>query len=288
MTDKRFRLVIVNWNVKDYLDICLKSLAKWQVAKACHVVVVDNASADGSVAMVQSNYPEVELIKAQENLGFAKGNNLACEGAEEEYIILLNPDTEVVDDFTARIDEFFSKHSQAAVVGGKIINNDNSIQPSVRTFPTLWAGILDSIKLLKRCPKLGGKYLQTNFDYNKEQSVDQVMGAFMIIKNSVWQQMSGFDNGYKLWFEEVDFCKRVKQAGYEIWYSPEFKLRHTGARSFVQLSHTAKHKIYSASLLRYFSKFHGKCSVGILKLFVALGTLESKIIDYAKSGAKNK
>ncbi len=288
MADKRFGLVIVNWNVRDYLDNCLKSLAKWQVAPACHIVVVDNGSVDGSVQMIKQKYPSQELIEAGENLGFAKANNLGAKALDTEYLILINPDTEIIDDFTSKIESFFALNPKAAVVGGKLINNDNSIQASVRTFPKLWPAILDSLKLLKRFPKLGGKYLQTSFDYSAKQPVDQVMGAFMIIKSSVWQELGGFDEKYKLWFEEVDFCKRVKDAGYEIWYSPEFKLRHTGARSFVQLLHTAKHKLYSASLLRYFSKFHSKLSFNILKFFVWIGALESYLLDYAKSLVKIK
>lgn len=288
MEHKRFGLVIVNWNVRDYLDNCLKSLAKWRVSEACRVVVVDNGSVDGSVTMVKQKYPEQNIIAAGENLGFAKANNLGAKEFTSDYVILINPDTESLDDFTSKIESFFAEHPQAAVVGGKLINNDNSVQASVRKFPSLWPAILDSLKLLKRFPVLGGKYLQTNFDYNAKQQVDQVMGAFMIIKSSVWQELQGFDEGYKLWFEEVDFCKRVKGLGYEIWYSPEFKLRHTGARSFVQLSHIAKHNLYSASLLRYFSKFHSKLSLSILKLFVWVGSLESYAIDYAKSLVKNK
>ncbi|MEK7496514.1 MAG: glycosyltransferase family 2 protein [Patescibacteria group bacterium] len=250
-----FSVIIVSWNVKNSLRECLLSLRQY-VNDQVKVIVVDNASVDGSRDLV-NEFPEVRWQLQSENLGFGKACNLGARKACGEVLVFLNPDTKIGSDFISNITNFLVKHERAGVVGGKILNHNGAIQPSVRNLPSVWSGILDSLKLLGRFPKFGKKYLRLDFDYTKEQQVEQVMGACFIVRRELFNQLDGFDERFFLWFEEVDFCGRARQAGQEVWYAPTIQISHSKGQSFKQYSYLRRHFNFSKSLVQYIKKHKG-------------------------------
>lgn len=251
-------IIIVSWNVKEYLRRCLDSLKSGVEDDLCEVIVVDNTSGDGSADMVCEYYPWVKLMALERNVGFAAANNLAFKQTNGKILLLLNPDTEVENGFWEALLGFYQQSSSVGVVGGKIVNNDDTIQPSVRRFPGLWSSLLDSLKLLRRWPALAPHYLAADFDYSKTQIADQVMGACFAVRRELWEKLNGFDEDFWIWFEEADFCKRVWQEGAEVWYNHQMVIKHVGAASFDQLSYFEKHKLFTCSLLHYLSKHNSR------------------------------
>ncbi len=251
-------IIIVNWKVKDLLEKCLQSIFEQTKNISFEVFVVDNNSGDGSVEMVREKFPQVDLTASQENLGFAKGNNLAIKKSRGRYILLLNPDTEILENALEKMVRFMDANQDCGIAGCKLLNPDLSLQPSVRAFPDLASQIFILLKLHHLFPysKTMYKYLVQNFDYGKTQEVDQVMGAFMMIRREVAEKIGLLDENFWIWFEEVDFCKRAKIAGFKILYTPEAKIIHHFGQSFKQAMGVKKQKDFNRSLSYYFKK-HG-------------------------------
>jgi hypothetical protein len=251
-------IIIVNWKVKDLLEKCLRSVFDQTKNISFEVFVVDNNSGDGSVEMVREKFPQVDLTASAENLGFAKGNNLAIKKSRGKYILLLNPDTEILENALEKMVRFMDAHPECGIAGCKLLNPDLSLQPSVRAFPDLASQVFILLKIHHLFPhsKAMYKYLVQNFDYEKTQEVDQVMGAFMMIRREVIEKIGLMDETFWLWYEEVDFCKRAKDAGFKILYTPEAKIIHFFGQSFKQAMGVKKQKDFNRSLSYYFKK-HG-------------------------------
>lgn len=254
----RVSVIIVSWNVRDLLRACLASLSRSAGDFVLEIFVVDNNSADKSAQMVEQEFPQVKLIANKENFGFAAANNQAIRQASGDYLLLLNPDTEVSSQTIAQSIIFMQENERCGVMGPKLLNEDKSVQPSIRRFPTVWPILLMFLKIPKLIPSLApiNRYLATDFDYNKKQSVDQVMGAFMFIRRDVLDKVGLLDEDFFIWFEEVDFCRRVVDAGFQVMYAPNIETIHYGGRSFGQQKTIKKQKLFFNSAWRYFTK-HG-------------------------------
>jgi O-antigen biosynthesis protein len=255
---KELSIIIVSWNVKDLLRKCLASVEMNKNIIDLEVFVVDNASHDGSAEMVKQEFPWVKLTASKENLGFAKGNNLAIKQATGEYVLLLNPDTEIFSDTLGKSLQFMRSHSDVGAMGCRMIYADGKSQLSIRNFPTLWPVFLMLIKAPKIFSELKAikKYLAEDFDYNKTQTVDQIMGAYMIIPKIALDKVGLLDERFFNWFEEVDFCKRLWQSGYKVYYFSDTKIIHHGGKSFGQQSIVNNQRVFFSSALKYFLK-HG-------------------------------
>lgn len=255
-------IIIVSWNVRDLLRQCLSSIFNNQGGLKVEIFVVDNASVDGTVAMMQQEFPEIRLIANKKNRGFAAANNQAIKQARGKYILLLNPDTEIMPETLSSAINFLTFQPRVAVVGGRILNSDFSIQPSVRNWPTFWPIFLMLLKLPKIFPNLKSvnHYLARNFDYHQPQSAPQIMGAFMMIRREIIDLIGLFDERFFIWFEEVDFCRRVWQAGYQVYYWPKAKIIHYGGQSFAQQKIILNQWRFFQSAWRFFQK-HGFRSI---------------------------
>jgi len=249
-------IIIVTWNTKEFLNKCLDSIYKNRGNLELEILVVDNASADGTIDMLKKYWPKIKLIANKINLGFAAANNQAIKQATGRYILLLNPDTEIKNDALTKAIHFFRQHEQIGVLGVKLLNSDGSLQPSVRHFPTIFAIVLILSKIAKLLPNLPAlkKYLATDFDYSYAQRVDQVMGAFFLTSRDVINQIGSLDERFFIWFEEVDFCRRVYQAGFAVWFYPEAAITHYGGQSFKQALTIKKQWFFFQSALKYFTK----------------------------------
>lgn len=278
-------IIIVNWNTKDYLKKCLESISHAQKDILFEVIVVDNHSSDSSGAMVAREFPDVHLISNNYNAGFARANNQALKQAQGKYFLLLNSDTQVKLDTIKKAVNFIELHPQAGIVGGKILNPDGSLQPSVRNFPTLASQLLILLKLHNFFPKFSPlkKYFTWDFDYNKEQEVDQIMGAFFMIRRECLEKVGFFDERFWLWFEEVDYCQRAKKKEWKVVYTPSFEIIHAQGQSFAQLKALKEQYIFNKSLLYYFKKHARFLEYFILVLFSPLGLFLALFVEILES-----
>lgn len=204
-------IIIVNYNTADLLEKCLKTVIK-QSGVRYSVIVVDNASSDNSVAMVQHTFPDVELIANRENLGFSKANNQAVNATRSRYVFFLNPDTEVLPNAFQNMVMYMDSHPTVGLAGTRLLNPDGTVQESVE----------------KRYP--GQKYAGKTFDTLKG-AIAWVSGASMVARRDVIQSLSGFDEGFFLYGEEQDLCMRIRQDGWEIGFVPDAVVIHWGGQS---------------------------------------------------------
>ena len=249
-------IVIVSWNVSSLLQKCLYSIYQNQDDLSLEVFVVDNNSMDGSAKMISDSFPEATLIKNKKNLGFAKANNQAIKKATGEYVLLLNPDTEILGDGLQKSLKFMKSNSECGVMGPKMLFENKTLQPSVRRFPKIWPIFLMFIKAPKVFESISAinNYLYIDFDYTKEQEVDQVMGAYMLIPKKVLDKVGNFDERFFVWFEEVDLCKRIWGGGYKVIYNPNIEIIHPGGKSFSQQKAVSKQFRFFMSAFKYFLK----------------------------------
>ena len=249
-------IIIINWNTKNQLSDCLKSIYKEKGDLDVEIFVVDNNSSDGSVGMINNDFPNINLIANQENVGFASANNQALRESKGNYILLLNPDTIILPGALKNTITYFENKDNAGIVGCKLLNSDSSIQPSCRRFPSLSSQLLIMLKLhhvFKNAKSLK-KYYMSDFDYMENREVDQVMGAFFMVNRNVINKVGLLDEKYWLWFEEVDYCYQTRKAGFKIYFTKEAEIIHHKAESFNQMLAPKKQIAINNSLIHYFKK----------------------------------
>ncbi len=253
MPDPEISIVIVSWNVRQLLGTCLRSLNQF-VSTPHEVVVVDNHSHDGTVEMLRRDWPQVTVIANDRNAGFARANNQGWQRTVGPYICFLNPDTEFINDPFPGLLAELRHHPQTGCVSPRLLNQDRSTQPSVRRFPRLADQALVLLKLRSLAnwfSPLRDYQVKTVDSNSGRQVVDQVMGAMMVLPRTVLADAGTFDEGYWIWFEEVDLCQRLKRRGYDVVYLPPATVVHIGGQSFNQHLSLAKHVWFLKSLARY-------------------------------------
>jgi GT2 family glycosyltransferase len=228
-------ILIVNWNTRELLRACLLSLRANCGAVEHEVIVLDNASADGSAAMVAREFPEVHLIAGAENLGFAAGNNRACEAARGDFIWLLNPDTEVLAGAPQRMRDFLEVHPRCGAVASMLVDaRTGRPQRSCRTFPTpaaLWTEALGLAEFYPRSRRFGF-YRMGWWNYRSTRPVEQPMASSLLLRRAAIESCGGlFDEEFPIFFNDVDLCWRLWQSGWQIWYLPDARVLHHGGAS---------------------------------------------------------
>jgi len=262
----KLSIIIVSWNVQEKLKQNLEAIYKSKVDFDFEVFVVDNNSRDISVDMLKQDFPQVNLIENKNNLGFAKANNQAIKLAKGQYILLLNPDMLVSVDTFQNMINWYLLNDNASVAGCHLIDNNGETLAHVRRFPTAWDQLMIVLKIPHIFPSILDGYLRKDFDYSKDARVDSVRGGFFMINCKNFNELPLLDERYFLWFEEVDFCKAVKQRGGEVWYTSAAKCTDLVGQSFGQVNIFTTQKYCRDSMLKYFSKWHGRASFLILYL----------------------
>ena len=232
MTD--IAVIIVNWNACEDLRACLSSLyAEPKPHLAYEVWVVDNASGDGSAAMVAAEFPQAHLIANAENLGFSKANNQAIARTSSRYVFLLNSDAAVHPGALDALLAYADSHPNAAIIGPKVLNPNGSLQFSCRRFPSLGAGFFRNTYLGRLFPhnKYASDYLMVNFDHAQDKAVDWVSGCAMLIRRDLIDKIGALDERFYMYCEDVDICQRAWDAGREVVYVPEAVVTHAIGRS---------------------------------------------------------
>lgn len=228
-------VVILNYNTKDLTRTCLATVFASRLgAHSMEVILCDNGSTDGSAEMVKSEFPQVIIIENNKNLGFAAGNNPGIKKARGRYILLLNTDTEVPPDTFAAMISFMDNHDDAGAATCKLLLPDGSIDPAChRGFPTPWVAFTYLTKLEKLFPhtKLFGEYHQGYKDLSTIHEVDCIVGAFFMVRREVVREIGLLDEAYFMYGEDIDWCYRIRQKGWKIFYNPTVTMLHKKKQS---------------------------------------------------------
>jgi N-acetylglucosaminyl-diphospho-decaprenol L-rhamnosyltransferase len=260
-------VVILNWNVRDLLDRCLASIRSSRYT--IEIVVVDNASTDDSVALVRDKYPQITLIVNDSNRGFTGGNNQGIAASHGRYVLVLNPDTEIVGEALDRLADYLEAEPRAGAVGPLLLNPDRSIQPSRRRFPTVITGFFESTWLQRLTPRgVLSRYTMDDVPANVVQDVDWLNGACTLFRREMLDRVGAYDEAnFFMYSEELDLCRRIKAAGWRIAYVPAAQVIHYEGKSSEQAV-AARHIYFNTSKVRYFRKWHGRGVAEALRLWL--------------------
>lgn len=254
-------ICIVNWNTREELRYCLRSLLDHPgIRIANEIIVVDNGSPDGSPATVAREFPGVKLIANEKNEGYARANNQAIEATRGDFIFLLNPDTRVLEGAVERLAAFLQARPEAAGAAPMLISPDGPTQRSVRSFPTpaaLWFDALGLARLFRRFPFLS-RYRMLFWDQQDMREVDQPMASALMLRRKALEQVGFFDERFSLFFNDVDMCYRLKQAGWKIYYLPDAVVVHTGGASTRQVREFALRESHRSLVDFYRKHYAGK------------------------------
>lgn len=263
---------IVNWNTKDILGKCLKSIYESSY-RDFEVFVVDNASTDGSTEMARNCFPQVKLISNPENLGFARANNQAINSSHGKYVLILNPDVMVYKDTLEKMVDFMDAHPEAGAIGIKLVDEYGKELKKgyYRKYPSipqtlLFYTILEKISL--RYNWLKNRYWEP-VDTSRVMEIQQIPGAFLLVKKG----LALFDERFWLFFEDVDLCYRIKKAGWKIYLVPDITAVHIGAKSISMLTYTELATSFFNSMYLYFKKHHSLIKAQIARIIIISNTL---------------
>lgn len=262
-------IIILSYNTQELLRSCLASITRNLTKVDYEIIVVDNASSDGSVSMIKKDFREVTIIENRENVGFARGINIGAKQAKGKYLLFLNSDAEVLDNRIEMLIAEFQQHEKTAVIGGMLLNPNGTMQRSYGKFYTLSHILLmlivgDKGELLSQKAEKG--------------STDWVSGGFMMIRSDVFNEISGFDERFFMYVEDMELCYRVKKLRYAVWFMPEVQVRHVGHgssnRTFAIihiykgiLYFYLKHKsIFSYTIVKSLLQLKAIVAIGIGKL----------------------
>lgn len=250
-------IITVSWNVKDYLRESLEAVFANAGDVSLEVFVVDNNSSDGTRDMLREfaqREPRLTVLCNNTNVGFARANNQAIEQASGRYVLLLNPDMRVFSDTLANMTRWMDAHPRVGVAGCHLVTDAGETVRHVRRFPGLWNQLAIVLKIPHLFPRVLDRYLMRDFDYTKEARVDSVRGSFFMIRREALR-VGLLDERFFIWFEEVDFCKRMRSAGWEVWYTPAARCVDRVGRSFAQVGGIKKQKMFLESMYLYFDKW---------------------------------
>jgi GT2 family glycosyltransferase len=262
-------IIIVNWNTKEYLLPCLKSIFKGGQGTGWEVIVVDNGTRDGSREEVKKAFPLVHLIENERNLGFAKAANQGLQKASGRYVLLLNPDTQVKNGAIERLVSFIGAHSDVGVAGAQLLNADGTKQNSIANFPSLGTELLNKSLLRWLFPK---KFPGKERNYSEPIEVDSVIGACMMVRRDALDQFGLLDEDYFLFLEETDWCYRMKKAGWKIYHVPQAEVYHFQGKSAETVKKRARIEFYR-SRYHFFKKNRGHFQwfILLMGLMIRLG-----------------
>ena len=267
-------IVIVNFNTIELLRACLQSIATDPSYRECEVIVVDNASTDGSVNMMKESFPSVRVIVNKSNEGFARPNNMGIRIASGRYILLLNSDTEVKPGAIREMQSFLETHPDAGACGPMLLYPDGSLQHSVRGFPTLWTHWCDMSLLDKQFSHtvvFGGGQM-AYFDYHRTQQVDHVMAAAFLVRREVCDQVGLFDERFTIYFNDMDLCYRIVKAGWKIYYVHTAHIVHHLGQTVGKVNRSfAYFEEMHNNIMLFYQKHYGVASVVVYKLLLAIG-----------------
>jgi len=267
---KPISVIIVSWNARDYLRNCLNSIRQTGATCVQEVIVVDNASKDGSPEMVLEEFPEVDLIHAGENLGFARANNLAMKKAVGSIFALVNSDVIVHPGCLEKLAAFLDQHSNVGLIGPRVTGGDGKLQKTCRRLPTIWntlCRVLAVDRVFPHWQLLSGFEMPPRY-HDKCIEAEVLSGCFFVAKKKAVDEVGGLDERFFFYGEDIDWCKRFRDAGWKLMFIPEAKATHFGGASSSNAPLRFSIEIHRASL-KYWQKHYGIAGQSIYALLAA-------------------
>lgn len=254
----RVSVIIVSWNAREFLRGCLTSIR--DTASDCigEVIVVDNDSSDGSAEMVKQAFPEVLLIEAGANLGFARANNLAMKRAKGEYLALINSDVVVKPGCVQELVHFMDKNPHSALIGPRIVGKDGHLQGSCRRLPTIWNNLCRAFavdRMFPNSPLLSGHEMR-HFSHDARVEAEVLSGCFWLARKSAVDEVGGLDERFFFYMEDVDWSRRFREGGWQLHFIPEATAIHFGGGSTANAPLRYVIQYHRANLM-YWGKYHG-------------------------------
>lgn len=265
-------IVIVNFNTRELLKACLRSVEASRTAWPWELFVVDNASADGSADMVAAEFPWATLIRSESNRGYAYANNLGLRRAAGSYLLLLNPDTVLPPDALQQMVEYMDAHPEAGIAGPKLVRQDGSLDLACRrSFPSPEVSFYRMLGLSKLFPRSSrfGRYNLTYLDPDRPAEVDSVVGAFMIVRSEAVSQVGMLDESFFMYGEDLDWAFRIKSRGWKVLYNPAVVVLHYKGESSRRHPRKAILEFYRAMHLFYRKHYAAQTNVLLGALIVA-------------------
>jgi GT2 family glycosyltransferase len=221
-------IIIADTNEWHFLQPCLQSVFAHTAGLEFEVIVVDNASTDGSKEKLAEEFPQVKVLRNEYNMGFAGANNVGIRASSARYVLLLNPDTIMPEGAIKETIKFMESKPKAGVIGCKLKYPDGRFQPTTYSFPTAWNMFSEATFLYKLFPKtkIFGGYHLTYLDYNTDVQVDWLIGAYFLMRREVIDTIGILDDKIYMYADDIDYCYRAKQAGFEVWYTPRAEVIH--------------------------------------------------------------
>ena len=256
-------IVIVNWNTRELLKNCLESVVRTVHDLIYEVIVVDNASVDGSVDMFRERFPQVRIIANDKNRGFGAANNQAFQTMQGRYALLLNTDTVLTEDAVRDLFSFMESHPSAAMSCGQLLNRDDSKQNSIAAFPTLLT-LLTNMSLLEYL--FPGKYPSKRYEHRQPIEVDSGVGACLMVRKQAMDVVGWFDERYFFFFEETDWAYRMRLAGWQIFHVPTARIYHLQGQS---IGPDIRSRIeFYRSRYQFFQKWHSLPYYSLIRLVI--------------------
>ncbi|MBS1709419.1 MAG: glycosyltransferase family 2 protein [Armatimonadetes bacterium] len=274
MADFDLSVTICSWNTVNDLRDCLASLRAFRDEANFEVVVVDNASSDGSADMVAAEFPEFRLLRQTKNLGFTGGHNLAIAERKGHDVALLNSDTVVHPGAIRTLTSYFKEHPEAGIIGPKLLNPDGSLQFSCRRFPNPVAAAFRNTFLGRMFPnnKYVREYLMQDWEHEQPREVDWLSGAALFARGEVVDKVGVLDDSLFMFCEDVDWCKRTWQAGWKVVYVPEAVITHAIGRSTDKVANKMIVRFHR-SMFRYYMKHDVREAFVLWRPFMAATAL---------------
>lgn len=288
-------IIIVSWNVADLLDACLRSIMAGPVRivaagetpagqddrLAVEVIVVDSASTDHALEVL-ARYPAVQAVPQTENVGFTRGNNLGLHRARGRHILLLNPDTEVIGDALGQMAAYLDAHPDVGIVGPHTLNTDGTPQSTRRQFPTLVTALFESTWLQPFAPPgVLRRYTLADAPDEGVYDVGWMQGSALMARRVVFDEIGGLDEGFVMYSEEMDWCRRAADAGWRRVYVGTARIVHHGGKSTDQVV-ARRHIYFQASKVRYFRKHAGPRVAEALRLYLLVQYAWQLALEWGK------
>lgn len=272
-------IIIVNWNSANYLDTCIRTIRENTRGLRYEIIVVDNASYDGSEAVARRHGDSVRFFQSDENLGFARANNLGFRHSVGKTLLFLNPDTEIRGDALVRMNDCLSRLSDAGCLGCRILNADGSVQTScIQSFPTILNQFLDSEFMRCLWPNSGLWGNASLFlDPKEAVEVEAISGACLMMNRGIFEQIGLFSEDYFMYTEDVDLCYKVRQAGYKNYYIPKATIIHFGGGSSGKKGSNFSAIVMRESRVKFFRKTKGY----LYSLMYRISTLIAALVRIA-------
>lgn len=283
-----FSIIIVSYNVREQLRANLKALEASIGDTIYEVLVIDNASTDKTVEMIQREFPAITIIANQENKGFSFASNQGLRQIQADYAILLNPDMKILPSTLPHLKIWLISNPQADVTGITLRDEQSHLIKHVRRFPTWFNQLAIILKIPHVLPIVLNRYLMKDFDYSKASVVDSIRGAFFVIKRSALERFGYLDERYFLWFEEVDYCRRIREQGGQVWYTPAAEAIDYVGQSFIQLPRKQKQAYFRHSMIAYFKKWHPWWQVWLLSVGWSIAQVIVTLGDLIKLKSRTK